>query len=97
MSKLRINCFALSLEGYGAGPRQDLDNPLGVGGEKLHEWFLNGIDLVALGYRGRRLHRVGSSDPHPAHARRVADLAARSHFIGTAPAMWWLRIVGRSC
>ena len=51
MSKLRINCFALSLEGYGAGPRQDLDNPLGVGGEKLHEWFLNGIDLVALGYR----------------------------------------------
>jgi dihydrofolate reductase len=39
MSKLRVNCFALSLDGYGAGPDQDLDNPLGVGGTKLHTWF----------------------------------------------------------
>jgi dihydrofolate reductase len=39
MSKLRVNCFALSLEGYGAGPRQDRDNPLGVGGAQLHKWF----------------------------------------------------------
>jgi dihydrofolate reductase len=39
MSKLRVQCFALSLDGYGAGPRQDRDNPLGVGGEKLHKWF----------------------------------------------------------
>jgi dihydrofolate reductase len=40
MSKLRVNCFAISLDGYGAGPRQDLENPLGVGGEALHEWFV---------------------------------------------------------
>jgi dihydrofolate reductase len=39
MSRLRVNCFALSLEGYGAGARQDRDNPLGVGGEQLHGWF----------------------------------------------------------
>ena len=39
MSKLRVNCFALSLDGYGAGPRQDQDHPLGVGGEGLHKWF----------------------------------------------------------
>ena len=39
MSKVRVNGFALSLEGYGAGPRQGLDNPLGVGGEGLHKWF----------------------------------------------------------
>jgi dihydrofolate reductase len=39
MSKVRVNGFALSLEGYGAGPRQSLDNPLGVGGEGLHKWF----------------------------------------------------------
>ncbi len=39
MPKLRVNCFAISLDGYGAGPRQDTDNPLGVGGEALHEWF----------------------------------------------------------
>ena len=39
MSKLRVNCFAVSLDGYGAGPEQSLQNPLGVGGESLHEWF----------------------------------------------------------
>jgi len=38
MSKLRVNSFALSLDGYGAGPRQDAENPLGVGGRALHEW-----------------------------------------------------------
>lgn len=37
MSKLRVS-FAISLDGYGAGPSQDLDNPLGVGGRALHEW-----------------------------------------------------------
>ena len=39
MSKVRVNCFATSIDGYGAGPRQDLESPLGVGGEALHEWF----------------------------------------------------------
>ena len=38
-SKLRVNCFSVSLDGYGAGPRQDLSNPLGVGGTALPEWF----------------------------------------------------------
>ena len=38
-SKLRVNCFSVSLDGYGAGPRQDLANPLGVGGMALPEWF----------------------------------------------------------
>jgi len=39
MTKLRVNCFSISLDGYGAGPRQDIDNPLGVGGLALHEWI----------------------------------------------------------
>ena len=38
MSKLRIHGFSISLDGYGAGPNQDGDNPLGVGGKALHEW-----------------------------------------------------------
>ena len=41
MAKLRVNSFALSLDGYGAGPNQDLQNPLGVGGLALHEWFFS--------------------------------------------------------
>ena len=40
MSRLRINCFAVSADGYGAGPAQSLEQPLGVGGEALHEWFI---------------------------------------------------------
>ncbi|MFT3870555.1 MAG: dihydrofolate reductase family protein [Nibricoccus sp.] len=37
--KLRVNCFGLSLDGYGAGPNQSLENPLGKGGTGMHEWF----------------------------------------------------------
>jgi dihydrofolate reductase len=39
MSKVRVNCFAVSVDGFGAGPEQSLKNPLGIGGESLHEWF----------------------------------------------------------
>lgn len=39
MTKLRVQSFALSLDGYGAGPEQDLEHPLGVGGPQLMEWF----------------------------------------------------------
>jgi len=39
MTKLRVQCFGLSLDGYGAGPDQSLDNPLGVGGPGLFGWF----------------------------------------------------------
>jgi dihydrofolate reductase len=39
MSKLRVQCFSLSLDGFGAGPNQDLAHPLGVGGTAVHQWF----------------------------------------------------------
>jgi dihydrofolate reductase len=39
MPKVRVNAFSISLDGYGAGPGQSLDHPLGRGGESLHEWF----------------------------------------------------------
>jgi dihydrofolate reductase len=39
MSKLRVQSFAVSMDGYGAGPDQDLHNPLGVRGPELMEWF----------------------------------------------------------
>jgi dihydrofolate reductase len=40
MSKLRVSCLSVSLDGYGAGPNQSVENPLGVGGEALHDWFV---------------------------------------------------------
>lgn len=38
MSRLRVNAFSISIDGYGAGPDQALEHPLGVGGEALHQW-----------------------------------------------------------
>ena len=40
MSKLRVNAFTVSADGFGAGPDQGRDQPLGRGGEQLHQWFL---------------------------------------------------------
>lgn len=39
MSKVIVGAFSISLDGYGAGPRQDLENPLGVRGTEVHQWF----------------------------------------------------------
>ena len=40
MSQLRVHCFSMSLDGYGAGPKQSLEHPMGVGGMALHNWVL---------------------------------------------------------
>jgi dihydrofolate reductase len=39
MSRLRVQSFGISLDGYGAGPRQSLDNPLGERGPEIMQWF----------------------------------------------------------
>jgi dihydrofolate reductase len=41
MSKLRVHSFGMSIDGYGAGLNQSLENSLGVGGLALHEWAFN--------------------------------------------------------
>ncbi len=40
MSRVRVAAFSVSIDGYGAGPHQDLQNPLGVGGMEVHAWAL---------------------------------------------------------
>jgi dihydrofolate reductase len=39
MGKVRVAAFSISLDGFGAGPRQDINNPLGVRGLELYQWF----------------------------------------------------------
>jgi dihydrofolate reductase len=39
MTRVRVESFTISLDGFGAGPNQDLNNPLGVGGTDLHQWL----------------------------------------------------------
>ena len=41
MTKVVVRNFSISLDGYGAGPSQDLEHPLGVGGPELFDWFFH--------------------------------------------------------
>jgi dihydrofolate reductase len=41
MSKVRVAAFSVSIDGFGAGPHQDLSNPLGVRGREFHGWLFN--------------------------------------------------------
>ncbi|ACL67372.1 bifunctional deaminase-reductase domain protein [Anaeromyxobacter dehalogenans 2CP-1] len=72
MSKLRVNAFSISIDGYGAGPDQSLENPLGVGGMALHRWVLDTRTF-------RRMHGDGAG-PGADEGRRGVDddLAVRS-------------------
>ncbi len=40
MQQLRVESFTLSIDGFGAGPGQNLENPLGIGGPDLHQWLI---------------------------------------------------------
>lgn len=41
MARLRVNAFSVSVDGFGAGPDQSRDHPLGRGGEGLHDWVIS--------------------------------------------------------
>ena len=71
--KVRVNCFAVSLDGYGAGPDQSLKNPLGVGGENLHKWFVPTRTFQAMLF-GKQGGKTGLDDDY---ARRgIENLGA---------------------
>ena len=40
MTRIRVDGFTISLDGYGAGPNQDLEHPMGVGARALHQWLV---------------------------------------------------------
>jgi dihydrofolate reductase len=60
MPKLRVHNLAVSLDGYAAGPEQSEQNPLGVGGMRLHEWMFATRSGDAL--RGTEGGEVGLDD-----------------------------------
>jgi dihydrofolate reductase len=73
MSRLVVRCFAISLDGYGAGPRQTVENPLGVGGESLHDWFVPTRTFRRM-YGEENVGETGINDDFA--ARGVANLGA---------------------
>jgi dihydrofolate reductase len=56
MGSLRVLNFGVSIDGYGAGPSQDLKNPLGVGGEAMIDWSRATRTF-------REMHGVSGGDP----------------------------------
>ena len=63
MPKLRVHNFTVSLDGYAAGRAQDLDHPLGVGGQRLHDWaFATRTFHAMLGQKVRRYASKRSSE-----------------------------------
>ena len=57
MARVRVHNFAISIDGYGAGPRQTREEPLGVGGEALTRVVLPDAYVPAHGREDRRHHR----------------------------------------
>ncbi len=78
MSIVRVLSFAVSADGFGAGPRQDLQNPLGVRGPELMEWFFQARVW-------RRMH--GQSDGETGVDNRPRDgrLQKRRPGMGASP------------
>ena len=60
MTRLRVSSFSISLDGYGAGPEQDLENPLGLGGLAVHNWVLATRTFAQL--QGERGGTIGKDD-----------------------------------
>ncbi len=73
MSKLRVQCFSISLDGYGAGPEQSLESPLGVGGMALHQWVFPTRTLQKMLF-GKEGGTTGPDDDFA--ARGIANIGA---------------------
>src|ERR1041385_9554522 len=66
VSKVRVHGFSVSLDGYGAGPDQRREEPLGRGGESLHDWLI-----------ATRTFQQMQRSPKPGTTGRDDELAAR--------------------
>jgi hypothetical protein len=78
MTKLRVHSFAISLDGYGAGPDQDLANPLGVGGIALHRWVFDTRTFQQMSG-----HDGGATGIDDDFAARVSPMSELGFWVGT--------------
>ena len=68
MSRVRVGGFSISLDGFGAGPEQSLEHPLGLGGRELHQWLFGTRFFQAM------IGKDGGSDGvDQAYAQRAMD------------------------
>jgi dihydrofolate reductase len=72
MARLLVRGFTISLDGYGAGPRQSRETPLGVGGEELHDWLVNTRTFMQM--QGKQGGEAGTNEDFA--ARSMAGMGA---------------------
>ena len=68
MTKVHVAGFSISLDGFGAGPEQSLENPLGRRGRELHQWFFGTRSFRAMIGAGG-----GSDGVDEVYAHRAMD------------------------
>src|ERR1700744_3142518 len=64
VGRIRVAGFSLSLDGFGAGPEQSLQNPLGKGGMELHRWFVGTKTFKAMFGKGGGSEGVDETFAH---------------------------------
>jgi len=74
MSRLKVSGFTVSVDGFGAGPGQSLEQPLGVGGEALHAWLVGTRTFQQLHGEGGAGGSTGVDDDF--EARGFANVGA---------------------
>jgi dihydrofolate reductase len=88
MTRVRVEGFTLSLDGYGAGPDQDVEHPLGIGGTELHQWLMptRTFQRAAFGNEGGT---TGVDDDFAARGfRNVGAWILGRHMFGPVRGPW---------
>src|SRR5579871_1133836 len=80
MTKVRVAGFSISLDGFGAGPEQSLENPLGKRGMELHQWFFGTRTFRAMIGQGGGLDGVDEAYAHRAMDGCGAFILGRNMF-----------------
>jgi len=77
MTKVKVGAFSISLDGFGAGPRQDINNPLGVRGLELHHWFFETAVFKKIHGQAADMEKTDGSEGFDFH-KIDNDIAAQS-------------------
>lgn len=68
MATFSVRCFGISLDGYGAGPNQDPQHPLGVGGPEIMSWL-----MATRSWQRMQGHEAGETGIDDSYAARGTD------------------------
>ncbi len=85
VTELRVHNFSVSLDGFAAGSDQGVEHPLGVGGERLHEWIFS-ADATDV---DRRFRALGEEDIGATIMGRNMFGPVRGHWGASDWTGWW--------